>query len=225
MAYTGSNSFVSQLVMVLNYLQNISCVLPTLLSSNSQSGFLVAALNNFQSIRQGLLPSALTHIQSNSSDLPFIISALPYCRSNIQCYSIVLTLTSVHSVWCHIPSSEGSLSNSKCHESTYSPMIKTHTLNHYIKLLGVFNLNSVSQLALCLYQVEISLCEHIFLEDLVLALVVNNLGLYSFMFWKNLLEIWMDVSPLFCFVLELCHNIVIENWKFIAFWHFWNLTG
>ena len=122
-AYTESNSFVSQLVMVLNYLQGISCALPMLLLSNSQSGFSVAALNNFQSIRQGLLPSALTHVQSSSSGLPFVTGTLPYFQSNIQCYSIVLTLTSVHSVQYHIPSLEGSFSSSKCNESTYSLMI------------------------------------------------------------------------------------------------------
>ena len=99
-------------------------------------------------------------------------------------------------------------------------MIKKYSLNHYIKLLCISD--SVSQLALCQYQVEFSLRKHIFLEDLILVQVVHKLRL---MFWKFLLEIWMDVSPLFCFVLELCHNIIIENQNFMAFWLFWSLTG
>ena len=210
--YIVSTSFVLQLVIVLSYLKDISCALPTLLLSNSQSTFSVAALNKFQSICQGLLPSALTHVQSNSSDLPFVTGTLAYCQSKSQCYSIALTLTSVQSVQSHMPSLEGSLSNPKCIKSTYFLMIKKYSLNHYIKLLCISD--SVSQLALCQYQVEFSLHEHIFLEDPILVQVVHKLGL---MFWKFLLEIWIDVSPPFCFVLELCHNIIIENQNFMAF--------
>ena len=222
MAYMGSTPFVSRSIMVLNNFQDIFCDLPTLLLSNSQSGFLVlAAPNNFQSICHGLLPSALTHVQSNSGDL-LSVTALPYSQSMSQCYSIVLTLTSVQSVQCCIPSLEGSLSNSKYNESMYSPIIKKHALNCYIKLLRVSD--SVSQLALCLHQTELSLHEYIFLENPFLVLVVHKLGIYSFMFWKKLLESWKDISPLFCFVLELCHNIIIENQNIMAIWRFWNLT-
>jgi hypothetical protein len=59
----------------------------------------------------------------------------------------------------------------------------------------------------------------------MLVLVVHKLGSYSFILRNFLLDIWMDVSPLFRFVLELCQNIIIENQKFMTNWWFWNSTG
>ena len=192
-AYMVSTSFVSQLVIVLNYFQDISCALPTLLLSNSQSTFSVAALNNFWSIP--LLPLALTHVQSNSGDLLFIASALPYCQSKSQGYSMALTLTSVQSVQSHMSSSEGSLSNPKCIKSTYFPMIeKRDSLNDYIKHLFVSD--SISQLALCLYQVKFSLCKHIF--------------------WKTRFWYWLFIS--FSFI-SLCFGKVCLKfgWMYLLF--------
>ena len=83
---------------------------------------------------------------------------------------------------------------------------------------------SRSKVHLCqVHQADFSLCD-IFLENPFLVLV-HELGIYSFMFWKKLLESWKYVSPLFCFVLELCHNIIIENQNVMAIWQFCNLTG
>ena len=163
------------------------------------------ALNNFQSIRQGLLPSALTHVQSNR-DLPSV-TALPDCQSASQYFSTVLTLTSVQRVQCHISCLKEGLSNSK---AAFSPMIESHTLNNYIINFCVFD--------------SVSRPEHIYIENPFLVLV-HKLRAYSFTFWKNLHIIWMDVSPLLFFVLELCHNIIIENQIFASNWQFWNWNG
>src|ERR1700678_1849243 len=130
-AYLGSTFFISQSIVALNSFQEISCAMSTPLLCNSQSGFSVAALNHFHSTHQGLLPSASTHVQSNSGDLPSV-TALPNCQSTSQGFSTVLALTNVQSVQYHITSSEECSLISKCTESTYSPMNKRHALSHYI---------------------------------------------------------------------------------------------
>jgi hypothetical protein len=178
-AYLGSTSFVSQTNVVLNYhFQNISCAISTPLWSNSQSGFSVAAQNKFQSTRLGLLPSSLTHVQSNSGDLPSV-TALPDCQSMSRGFSTVLALTSVQSVQCCIPSSEESLLISKYTKSMYSPINERHTLSHHIKKLFVSKSDSVNQLAFCLYPAEFGLLEYIFSENSILVLVVNELCVHS----------------------------------------------
>ena len=168
------------------------------------------------------MPSALTHVQSNSSDLPSV-TALPNCQSTSQGYSIVLALTDVQSVHSHIASLKGGLLISKCTEVTYSPMNEKHTLNRYIKNLCASE--SVNQLVLCQYLAEFDLLEYIFSENPILVLTVHKLGVYFFILHNFLLDIWLDVSPLFCFVLELCHNIIIGNQNFMTNWLFRNSTG
>ena len=243
-AYLGSTSFVSQSVVALNFFQDISCAIPTPLLSNSQSGFSVDALNNFQSIHQGLLPLALTHVQSNSLDLPSV-TALPDCQSK-HLGLLPSALTHVQSISGDLPSVTALLdyqstllgllpsalthvqSNSdglKYVESTYSLMNERHTVNHYVKNLFVTESDSVNRLAFCLFPAEFGLLEYIFLENPILVLVVRKLCVCSLMLYNLFLDIWMNVSSLLYFVLELCHNIIIKNQKFMTNQWFQNLSG
>jgi Helitron helicase-like domain at N-terminus/PIF1-like helicase len=230
-AHFGSISFVSQSVMALNPFQDISCVascaVPLPLLSISQSGFSVTTPGSvhWKSIHEGLLPSALTCVQSSFGDLPSV-TALPDCQSMSQGLSIVLALTSVQSVQCHIPSSEGVLSISKCAEGTCSLMNEKHTLNPCKNNSCISDSVIIyNQPALCLYPAEFDFLDYISSENPNLVLVIRKLGVYSFIFWDFLLDLWMDLSPLLNFVLELCDKIIIANRNFMTNWRFWNSTG
>ena len=222
--------------MTSYFFQDVSCAVPNPLLSISRSGLLVttlndvqsicrglsaSALNHVQSICRGLLASALTHVQSKYGDLTSV-TALPDCQSTSQGLSIVLALTSVQSIQCHMPSLEGILSVSNSNESTYSLINEMYILNCYIKISYISD--HFNQPTLCLYPAEFGLLEYISLENPNLVLVVRKLAVYSFKFWNFFLDIWIDFSLLFCFVQELCHKIIVENQNFMTNWQFQNLT-
>ena len=168
------------------------------------------------------MASALTHVQSKYGDIPSV-TAPPDCRSMSQGLSTVLALTSVQSVQCHIPSLEGLLLVSNCIEGTYSLMNEMHILNCYIKILCISN--PFNQPTSCLYPAEFGLLEYISSENPILVLIVHKPAVYSVIFWNFLLDLWMDLTLLFCFMQELCHKIIIENQNFMTNWQFQNSTG
>ena len=165
--------FILWFVMTLNPFQDSSCATPILP---------LTALNYIQSIVcRGLsLPSALTHVQSKYGDLPSVI-ALPDCQSSNQ------------NVQCHT-SLEGVLSVSNHTEGKYSIINKMHILNCYIKISCISD--SFNQPTLCLCPAEFGLRDCISSENLNLALV-DKLAVSSCIFWNFLLDLWMDLSPLF----------------------------
>ena len=139
--------------------------------------------------------------------------------------SKVLALTRVQSVHYHIPYLEGVLSVSNCSEGTYSLIKEMHALNCYIKILCISNSFTSNQPTLCPYPAEFGLLEFISLENPNVVLVVHKIVVYYFIFWNSFLDLWMHLSPFFCFVQELCHKIIIENLNFVTNSWFLNLTG